>query len=211
MKRRLFVQAIVAAPATALIAQQQPVTAQPAPGIPLNPAEPIQPPARVAVIELPKLDASIPDTVAEMMPRFFTPAQFATLRKVSEVLMPALNGKPGALDAKAPEFLDFLLSASAADRQHVYRTGLDTLNTHSLKQFGKPFADLDAQQADTLFAPLHQPWTFDAPADPAANFLRAAKQDVRTATVNSREYLTAAGAGAGARRGGGGLYWYPLD
>ena len=217
MKRRRFFQTVLAAPAaTALLAQQHPVTqqpgpAQPAPGIPLNPTQPIQPPARMVAIELPKLEPSIPDTAAEMMPHFFTPAQFATLRKVSEVLMPAVNGKPGALDARAPEFLDFLIGASPAERQSVYRAGLDALNRQSEKRFSKSFAELDAQQVDTLFAPLRQPWTYDAPADPMAHFLRTAKQDVRTATVNSRDYMMASGGGAGARRGGGGMYWYPLD
>lgn len=217
MKRRRFVQAVLAAgpAATALMAQQQPVTqqpgaAQPAPG-PLNPTQPVQPPARTAAIEQPKLEASIPDAAAEMTPHFFTAAQFATLRKASEVLMPANNGRPGALEAKAPEFLDFLIGASPADRQETYRTGLNALDQQARKQFGKPFAELDAQQVDTLFAPLRQPWSVEAPADPVARWLHAAKRDVRTATVNSVDYVKAASGGAGARRGGGGLYWYPLD
>jgi len=62
-----------------------------------------------------------------------------------------------------------------------------------------------------LLAPLRAAWTYDPPADPFARFLREAKQDIRTATMNSREWVTAA-ASAGGRRGGGvGLYWYPLD
>jgi hypothetical protein len=217
MKRRRFVQAIMGTPAvTALVAQQQPVTqqpgaAQPAPGIPQNSTEAIQPPSRAAVVELPKLEPSIPDVASEMMPHFFTPAQFAALRKISEILMPPLHGRPGALEAKAPEFLDFLIGESPADRKDLYRTGLDALTVQARKRFGKSFAELDAQQTDALLAPLRQPWTFDTPADPIARFLRAAKQDIRTATTNSREYASAGGAGAGSRRAGGGLYWYPLD
>ena len=222
MNRRKFVQAITGAPAvTALAAQQQasqqqqvtqqPGPAQPAPGIPLNPTTPIQPPGRTAAMELPKLDPSVPDVAAEMIPRFFTPAQFATLRKVSEALMPSVNGRPGALDAKAAEFLDFLIGESAADRKEVYRTGLDALSAQAKKRYGKEFAELDLQQTGTLLEPLRQPWSYDTPSDPATRFLRTAKQDVRTATTNSREYATASGAGTGGRRGGGGLYWYPLD
>jgi Gluconate 2-dehydrogenase subunit 3 len=146
-----------------------------------------------------------------MMPRFFTPAQFSALHKVSDLLMPPVSGAAGALDAKAPEFLDFLIGESPADRQHVYQAGLDALNQQSMKQFKKPFGDLESSQAEVFLAPLRQPWTFDEPADPVAAFLRVAKQDVHTATVNSREY-SAAGASAGGRRfGGGGQYWYPLD
>jgi hypothetical protein len=127
---------------------------------------------------------------------------------VSDILMPAASGasgSPGALAAGAPEFLDFLIGESGRDRQAVYRNGLDALNAQAKKQFAKAFAELETPQAETLLAPLKQPWTYDEPADPAARFLRAAKADVRTATVNSR-------AAAGGRRfAGSGLYWYPLD
>ena len=146
-----------------------------------------------------------------MSPRYFTAAQFGALKKLSEIIMPPLNGAPGALDARAPEFLDFLISESPVERQQLYKTGLDLLNNQSKKQFNKGFADVDGTQAATLLAPLREAWTYDPPSDPLARFLRAAKQDIRTATMNSREYASAAAAG-GSRRGGGiGLYWYPID
>jgi hypothetical protein len=188
MKRRHLVQALLGAPAaSALIAQQ------------------------TGPEELPKLGVSGADAVAEMTPRYFSNAQFAALRKVSDLLAPAINGIPGATDAKAPEFLDFLIGESPADRQQVYKQGLDALNAQAGKRFHKAFADLDNAQAEVLLAPLREPWTFDPPADPLARFLWAAKQDVRTATINSREYSLVAGARVGGRRSGGGLYWYPLD
>jgi hypothetical protein len=91
----------------------------------------------------------------------------------------------------------------------LYRNGLDGLNLQAKKRFSKSFADVDAAQADMLLAPLRNPWTYDAPSDPVAAFLRALKDDVRRATMNSREWsLTAA---AGRTRGGGGLYWLPID
>lgn len=164
-------------------------------------------------MELPKLEASIPDAAASMVPRYFTNSEFASLQKLSDILMPSVNGKPGALEAKAAEFLDFLIGESPYDRQQVYRVGLDALNKESQKRFTKPFAELEAQQADALLAPLRQVWTPNTSSDPITRFLQAAKQDVRTATTNSREYTMAIRAGVGGRRGfvGGGLYWYPLD
>lgn len=145
-----------------------------------------------------------------MTPRFFTAPQLAALRKLSDILMPPLNNLPGALDANAAEFLDFLIGQSSAERKQLYRNGLNTLNAQALRQFKKPFAEVDGAQADTLLAPLKQPWTYDPPTDLFARFLREAKQDVRNATMNSREYNTA--GSAGGRRGGGvGQYWYPLD
>ena len=168
-------------------------------------------PGRPAQEDLPSLTPSVPDAVAEMTPRFFTPAQFSALRKVSEILMPPINGAVGALDAKAPEFLDFLIGESPADRQRVYQAGLDALNEKAKTRFQKPFAELDGAQAAEFMVTLNQPWTYESPSDPIAAFLRAAKQDVRTATMNSREYSGGSTGGGGRRFGGGGLYWYPLD
>ena len=197
MKRRRFIQTVAAAPALA---------------IPAAPAVLAQPPgaAQRPQVEAPKFELTTLDAVGEATPRFFSAPQFAALRKLSEILMPALNGMPGALEAKAPEFLDFLIGASPADRKQLYKNGLDTLNAQAQKKFGKAFADSNETQAAELLAPLRAAWTYEPPADPFARFLREAKQDVRTATMNSREYAT--GGSAGSRRGGGlGQYWYPID
>jgi len=198
MKRRSFFRTLVSAPAaSALLAQQQP---QAAPGLPGR-----------QTVEPPKLEATATDQAGDPVPRFFNAQQFAALSKVSEMLMPPLNGAPGAVEARVPEFLDFLIGESQADRQQVYGAGLDALNAESKRRFNKPFAEIGAGEADMLLAPLRAPWTYDPPSDPLANFLVTAKQDVRTATMNSREWNSAGGA-AGGRRGfgGTGLYWNPI-
>jgi hypothetical protein len=196
MKRRRFIQTLAATPVLAVPAVA-PATAEQAPQT--RPAE-----------ESPKLEIAAPDQAAETTPRFFNPQQFAALRRLCDILMPPLKGSPGALDAGAPEFLDFLIGASPAERKQRYTAGLDALNAQARKRFSKPFAVVEATQAVELLAPLKQPWTFEGPADPLARFLLAAKEDVRTATMNSREYIAA--NSAGGRRGGGvGQYWYPID
>lgn len=193
MKRRRFIQTVAAAPAMAI-----PAT---------TPAA--QPAAQRPQAEAPKLELAPLDAVGDTTPRFFSAVQLATLRKLSDILMPAMNGMPSALEAGAPEFLDFLIGASAADRKQLYKNGLDTLQTQAQKKFGKAFADLNESQIGELLAPLRKAWTYEPPADPFARFLREVKADVRTATINSREYST---AGAAGRRGGGmGQYWYPID
>ncbi|MDZ4798229.1 MAG: gluconate 2-dehydrogenase subunit 3 family protein [Bryobacteraceae bacterium] len=216
MKRRRLLKALAAVPAApALLAQQQQNnTPRPSPQT-TPPADATTPPAPynrtpAAAVELPKLETSVADEAGIMTPRFFTPAQFAALRKLSEVIMPKIGEAPGALEASAPEFLDFLLSQSPSDRQTLYKTGLDLLNAGARKKFSKPYAELAADEAGTLLAPLKEKWTFDPPADPLARFLWAAKSDIRTATMNSKEYTVAASSG---RRGGGGmgLYWASLD
>ena len=197
MKRRGFVKALAAAPAVPAVLAQQ-----------TTPLSRTTPPAAA---ESSKLELGVADDVADMQPRFFTASQFSALRKLSEILMPRIGDAPGAIDAAAPEFLDFLISESPRDRQALYREGLDALNGEATKRFSKVFADLDAAQSAVLLEPLRRQWTYDPPSDVLARFLWAAKQDVRTATVNSREYTVAAASGGGRRGSGVGLYWYPLD
>ena len=193
MKRRKFIQTMAAAPALAV-----PVTSAQA-------QQPGNPQGRPAP-DIPRLETSVSDVAAAYTPKFLTALQFSALRKLSAILMPARGNNPGALEAEAPEFLDFLIGQSPVERQQIYRAGLDLLNAQAMKQFKKNFADVDDTQANTLLAPLRIAWTYNPPTEPLARFLREAKADVRTATMNSREWNT-----TGGRRTGVGQYWYPID
>jgi hypothetical protein len=217
MKRRRFFKTLAALPAAqALLAQAQSPAAQ----TPQTPAA--QPPGaagrgggggRFGAANLPTFEETSPELVAEAEPRFFTPAQFAALRRLSALLMPPFNGNPGALECGAPEFLDFLIGASLPDRQKLYRGGLDTLNAKAKKSFNKSFADLSDADADAVIRPLLAPvaWVQDAPKDPAVQFVVEAHRDIRTATQNSREWADAAAASGRRRGGGGGSYLNPID
>jgi Gluconate 2-dehydrogenase subunit 3 len=216
MKRRRFLKAIAIAPiavavptagrgqSTVTVPTAAPEQTTPPPATPLNP--PLRP-----IDDVPKIESTVPDAAAEMVPHFFNVGQFAALRKLCDLIMPALDGSPGALDACAPEFLDFLIASSSEERRRLYSAGLDTLNAQGAARFGKPFAEVDAVQADALLAALRQPWTYEPPADPLARFLQAAKQDVRNATMNSREWNVTNAAAAGRRAGGVGQYWYQIE
>ena len=84
--------------------------------------------------------------------------------------MPATGGRPGASQARAGEFLDFLISQLPAERQKLYRQGLDRLQSESQRRHGKWFEALSEREAEPLLAPLKEPWTYAAPADPFAVF-----------------------------------------
>jgi hypothetical protein len=144
--------------------------------------------------------------------RFFTHAQFEALQKLSEVLVPAGNGMPGALDAQVPQFIDFLTGQSPADRKQLYRAGLDLLNAQAAKQFGKTFGALDVKQADSIVRPLMVPvpWAHDPPKELGSHFATTVHEEIRTATRNSREWAAAA-AKAGKRIAGAQLYWNEID
>jgi len=218
MRRRDFVKGVVAVPAVASTAlgQQTPSqnSSRPPDVVPVAPPATLRqaPSGRgLAGARIPPIKAVLPDAVAAPEVHFFTAQQLAALRRLSDLFLPPMDGYPGALQAEAPEFLDFLVRVSPSEQQQIYRFGLDRLNAEAKKQFGKVFAELSSEQADQIVRPGLKPWMSDhMPAEPFARFIATAHQDIRTATMNSEAWNTAAVA-AGARPPGVGLYWNPID
>jgi hypothetical protein len=158
-----------------------------------------------------ELTTLVPDAVAQTDAHFFNRQQTLTLRRLCEVLMPPLKGFPGALDAGAPEFLDFLIGASPRQRQLTYQSGLDRLEAEAMRKFAAPFAKATNAQADALIRPWLRAWMSDhPPAEPNARFINLAHHDIRTATVNSQAWSDATRA-AGGDATGLDLFWYPVD
>ena len=158
--------------------------------------------------ENPKLTVSAPDVVAEAATRFFDPEAFQAFRHLGEILVPPRQNLPGAVQAEAAEFLDFLIGQSPADRQTLYRDGVAQLNVRARSRYGKAFAEVSPADADSILAPLHEAWTYQGPADPFARFLCAAKDDFLRATANSRQW---AAAGRSRSASGLGTYWFPIE
>ncbi len=132
------------------------------------------------------------------------------------VLVPPIKNNPGALEAGAPEFLDFLLSASSTTRQKSYLFGLDQLEAQAQGKYQRSFCDLDASQADAILRPLlvSRFWPEDLPDDPLKSFIAQVHEDLRTATMNSREWAAAAeksGHHFSRASRGSGYYWFPID
>jgi hypothetical protein len=205
MLRRDFVRSLVAVGLLprALLGQQ---TANPAPPPPapvpwtlgLNPKTP-----------LPVTETA--DEVAEGEASFFTALQIAALTRLCELLLPALDGKPGAVEAGTPEFLDFLIGKSGEARKKVYQRGLDWLNAEAKLKHQRPFAELDAGQADAVIKPWLRTWMNDhPPLETHADFVNIAHEDIRTATMNSKAWDDASSA-AGQDWVTGGLYWSPIE
>jgi hypothetical protein len=197
MKRRQALQALLGAPAIAAL--PSPAAAQTPPAQTGRPAGQIE-----------NLETVPGDAVASGVTNYFSPPQLGALRKLGDLLMPGGENRPSASQAEAPEFLDFLISQSPPDRQTLYREGLDRLQAEARRRYRAPFEELTAQQADAILVPLHQPWTYQAPPDPLAHFLRDAKDDLIAATLNSRAFAAAQPAGSRLRNRTG-TYWYPVE
>jgi hypothetical protein len=165
----------------------------------------------MARFHTPNIPISQPDAVAVTEARYFTPVRYATLLHLCEIMMPAGEDHPSAVKAGAPEFLDFYLGASPAEQQGMYNNGLDRLDADSRKQFNVPFAQADAKQADAVIRPHLKGWMNDhPPSEGHDRFINLVHRDIRTATINSPAWATAAEA-SGDRTPGVGLYWAPID
>lgn len=210
MRRRDFVKAIVAASASATTMLGQQAATPVAPSVP--PATPTAPgpvPWMRGLMEVKPLPIAsvLPDAVAQTNAYFFTEQQLATLRHLSEILLPPLRGYPGAKEAGAPEFIDFLIGVSPMDRQQMYQTGLDRLDAESKQHFGTAFSALNKMQADQLLRPWMRTWMTDhPPTEPHAHFINIAHSDIRTATINSEAWSKARNKAPDMD-----LYWFPVD
>ncbi len=161
-----------------------------APALAALPAAAAPQPGTAQRDEFAKIDTeTATERAGDPVPRFFTKAEYAALERLAAAILPSADGKPGALEAGVPAFLDFLISRSPAPRQKLYREGLAKLSAG---------ATLDS---------LKGPWTYKPPADAFRRFLREAKADIIRATFNSKEWIESRPGG----RGGAGTYYLAVD
>jgi len=203
--RRDFVRAVVSvglAPRV-LLSQQ---TTGPAPSLPAPVPWTLGLNARTP---LPHTDGT--DALVQPEQTFFTLLQMASLSRLCDVLMPPFGGKPGALQARTPLFLDFLIGKSPSARKKLYTTGLNWLNEEALRRFKSPFAGLNNTQADAILKPWLRTWMSDhPPSDSHADFINIAHHDIRSATINSKDWSDAPTVGAEEKTTVD-LYWMPIE
>lgn len=81
-------------------------------------------------------------------PRFFTPAELATVAVLSELIIPADDHSPGAKAAGVPAFIDLMVNELPRDVQRGWREGLAALDATSRKRSGRAFSE--AATADQI-------------------------------------------------------------
>lgn len=204
MERREFLRAMAVLAITPrwLVAQQgtnaAPALPAPAPWtLGLNPRTPVP-------------QTMVADAASETIPSFFSPAQMATLRRLADVMLPKSGQHPGALDARTPEFLDFLIGHSPAVRGRLYTRGLDWLDAEANLKFKGPFAEIESAQVDAILKPWLRTWMTDhPPTQTYADFINIAHADIRTATVNSQVWFDT--LDEHRQESTEQLYWSPIE
>ena len=85
-------------------------------------------------------------------PAFFTPAEYATLSRLTDVIIPP-TGTPGASAAGVPEYIDRVVTLNA-EHQQLMRAGLAWLERQAKDRFSRDFLSLDEAEHIAILQPL---------------------------------------------------------
>lgn len=204
MRRRDFVRSLIAAvfASRGLSAQeaakpQLPIAAPVPWTLGLNPKTPIP-------------HTTVAEGIAEAKLSFFSATQMETLKRLCGILVPPIGGRPGAVEAGTPQFLDMLIGQSPEPRRTIYTGGVDWLEAEAQKRYKLPFSKLEDDQASAMLKPWLRTWMSDhPPVESHADFVNVAHDDIREATFNSEAWADSrSGAAQGTPTG---IYWSPID
>ena len=90
--------------------------------------------------------------LAAYKPRFFTPAEYAALDRLCEIIIPADAQSPGASKAQVRFFIDVMVQFGDPQNQQRWRAGLAAVEDAARSSYGKGFVECDAKQQDAIVA-----------------------------------------------------------
>lgn len=110
------------------------------------------------------VDAAL-DEGAAFAPKFFTEAEFRTVRVLADMIIPRDERSGSASDAGTPEFIDFMM-IDRPQNQKWMREGLAWLDGQSTSRFSRPFVQASASERAAILDDIA--WPARAPASMAA-------------------------------------------
>ena len=109
-------------------------------------------------------------------PKFFTAAEWAIVRTLADIVIPADARSGSATDARAPEFIDFILDdplAELRDRERLQtrmRGGLAWFERECVRRSGKGFVEASAEERKGLVDDVAWPEKARPEMEPGAAF-----------------------------------------
>jgi gluconate 2-dehydrogenase gamma chain len=92
--------------------------------------------------------------LASGTPETLTSAEAETLSAIAARLIPTDSSGPGALEARAAQYIDRALGGALASFRETYRAGLAALDRHARNAKGNTFAQLSAPDQDAVLRDL---------------------------------------------------------
>jgi hypothetical protein len=118
--------------------------------------------------------AQIQETKAPPKLVFLTPAQYASLERFAETIIPADEHSPGATDARVADYIDLLLSESDDETQRKWGVGFAALEQESQRRFRTGFDKVSAPEATELMIDISR--NEAAPSTPLEQFFVMTKE-----------------------------------
>src|SRR3989442_416998 len=84
--------------------------------------------------------AAAPD-LTSYKTRFFSAAEYETLDRLCEIIIPADEHSPGARQAQVRYFIDVMVRYADPQNQKRWRAGLKAVEDAARSDFGKPFIE----------------------------------------------------------------------
>jgi hypothetical protein len=131
------------------------------------------------------IEAAPKRKAATSRPRFFTPAEFAMVEELTEIIIPADEHSPGAKAAKCAAYLDFRLSeAFSNETRREWREGLRHVNRLAKEMHSQNFMQCSSEQREAVVARMAA--NEASPQQPEEKFFVALKQRTANAYYTSR-------------------------
>ncbi|MGH9309529.1 MAG: gluconate 2-dehydrogenase subunit 3 family protein [Vicinamibacterales bacterium] len=108
-------------------------------------------------------------------PKALTPQQFLTLERLADLIVPVDNGKPGAVQAQVPAWIDSLLNVNA-ELKSRYVAGLGWLDATMEARHGSDFATAMLEQQTGLLDRIAYRKNRSPELDPGIDFFILARR-----------------------------------
>ena len=118
-------------------------------------------------------------------PVFFTPAEWRTVRLLSDMIIPRDDRSGSATDAGVPEFIDFTVNDRPGHQEPV-RGGLAWLDDESRERFGTSFVEAAEAERATLIDAIAWPERAAADMKPGVEFFNRFRDLVASGFYTSR-------------------------
>ncbi len=99
---------------------------------------------------------------AAYAPGFFTPQEYATVRLLADMVIPADERSGSASDARVAEFMDFIMGDAPEARRVAFRGGLAWLDAEGRRRSGKAFVEATESERASILDDIA--WPKKAPA-----------------------------------------------
>jgi hypothetical protein len=94
--------------------------------------------------------------IESYLPRFFSEAQYRTVDRLTDIIVPSDAGSPGAHYAGVRYYIDTVLHYADAPTQQNWRAGLGAVDSFARSHFGKNFGECGAKEQEQIVEVMAQ-------------------------------------------------------